>query len=228
MLNEPTRLMLMIFTKASSGKGPFLPTVVIALPVPAQLMSTRSGPFASAFSKAALASASLQTSPITAIPPISFATFSAPSLLRSNTVTFAPRSASSFAVAAPSPEPPPVTKADAPFRFICCPLLMEREPLRARGRNLIGDAAGGSGSRQAQAASASLTSTGGVFGDEPIADGVREKRGAGPAATCRRARRTCRAPSDADDWAPRAASAPPSRRRRCLRAVSTIRRASSS
>eukprot|EP01034_Spumella_vulgaris_P033642 gene33642-41507_t len=50
----------------------------------------------------------------TATPPISAATRSALVMLRSSTVTLAPRRASSRAVASPKPEPPPVTNAACP------------------------------------------------------------------------------------------------------------------
>ena len=62
-------------------------------------------------SDAASAEAASATSQITATPPISAATASARLALRSQTATLAPCAASRRAVAAPSPDAPPVTMA---------------------------------------------------------------------------------------------------------------------
>jgi hypothetical protein len=83
------------------------------MPMPAQLISTREAPCAAR----ALATASSPlfasaTSHLMAMPPISAAIFLAFSSLMSSTATFAPALASARAVAAPRPEPPPVTSAD--------------------------------------------------------------------------------------------------------------------
>ncbi len=52
----------MTFLNASSGKAPFLLTVLTALPIPAQLTATRRGPRDSATSSAAVTAASSVTS----------------------------------------------------------------------------------------------------------------------------------------------------------------------
>ena len=52
-LNVPIRLTSMTFLNASSGNGPSLPSVLTALPMPAQLTLMRSGPSDSATSSAA-------------------------------------------------------------------------------------------------------------------------------------------------------------------------------
>jgi hypothetical protein len=74
-------------------------------------------------------------------PPNSAATAFAPSPLRSSTVTFAPRRASSRAVSAPSPEAPPVTSATCPSIFMVSlpsggsvDALRASRPAQARGR----------------------------------------------------------------------------------------------
>ena len=61
-LNVPIRLISTTLRNASSGNGPSLPRVLIALPVPAQLITMRSGPSASAASSAAVTAASSVTS----------------------------------------------------------------------------------------------------------------------------------------------------------------------
>jgi hypothetical protein len=53
-----------------------------------------------------------------AIPPISLASWSAASTFISNKATLAPSPARAFAVAAPMPEPPPVTIAATESTFI--------------------------------------------------------------------------------------------------------------
>src|SRR5206468_12578973 len=81
-------------------------------PMPAQLTSTRAGPWALvACAIAASAEAASETSQVTATPLISAATLSASLALRSQTATLAPCAASFRAVAAPSPDAPPVTMA---------------------------------------------------------------------------------------------------------------------
>ena len=112
MLNEPIRLTLITLSKSPSAIGPSRPITRFATPMPAQFTSTRAGPCAlAACATAASADAASDTSQITATPPISAATLSASFALRSQTATLAPCAASFRAVAAPSPDAPPVTMA---------------------------------------------------------------------------------------------------------------------
>ena len=112
MLNEPIRLTWITLSKSASAIGPSRPITRLATPMPAQFTSTRAGPCAFAASAtAASADAASETSQITATPPISAATVSASLALRSQTATLAPCAASRRAVAAPSPDAPPVTMA---------------------------------------------------------------------------------------------------------------------
>src|ERR1700678_3161128 len=122
MLKLPTRLTRITFSKSASGCGPSRPTTRLAMPMPAQLTSTRAAPCAAAaLTSAAPAEASSATSPASARPPIALAASSAAAGLRSRTVTFAPLAASASAVARPNPEPPPVTIAATPVSFIALP-----------------------------------------------------------------------------------------------------------
>ena len=112
MLNVPIRLTLITLLKSASAIGPSRPTTRLATPMPAQFTSTRAGPCAlAAAAIAASAEAASETSQVTATPLISAATVSASLALRSNTATLAPCAASFRAVAAPSPDAPPVTIA---------------------------------------------------------------------------------------------------------------------
>ena len=88
------------------------------MPMPAQLTSDFSGPISMAASTAAMTFSVLVTSVWAKRPPISLASAVPLSSWRSATTTRTPRSASSRAVASPSPEAPPVTIADVPFRSI--------------------------------------------------------------------------------------------------------------
>ena len=114
----PTRLIAMTFsnTAMSWARGSpvsrFLPTVLAAGAMPAQLTSTRSWPWAAlALAKPASTLASLVTSTAQKTPPISAAIASPAASFRSKIATFTPLSASARAVAAPSPDAPPVTTA---------------------------------------------------------------------------------------------------------------------
>src|SRR5258705_1010573 len=110
MLNVPIRLISTILRNRSSGNGPSRPSVLIALPVPAQLTTTRTGPSDSAVSSAALTAASSVTSASADVAPSpSSSTASFP--LKSSTTTCAPLPISALAVASPSPDAPPVTTA---------------------------------------------------------------------------------------------------------------------
>src|ERR1700723_1736036 len=94
--------------------------VRVAQPVPAQLTRDFNGAISMAASTAAITCSVLVTSVGANMPPISLATAvplsSCP--CRSATTTRTPRSANRRDVAAPSPEAPPVTIADVPFRSI--------------------------------------------------------------------------------------------------------------
>ena len=87
--------------------------------MPAQLIRMRATPFlAFASLMAASALAASDTSHLIAIAPIAFACAFAASMFTSSSATLAPAFASSAAVAAPSPEPPPVTIAACPLMSI--------------------------------------------------------------------------------------------------------------
>src|SRR5438094_5532657 len=85
------------------------------MPMPAFAQSTSIGPRPLSTSRtiASTESAS-ETSPTTASPPISVATASTCSRVRAETATRAPADASSRAMFAPIPRPPPVTSAICP------------------------------------------------------------------------------------------------------------------
>src|SRR5882672_4487655 len=90
-----------------------------AFPMPAQLIRMRATPFSAlACLMAASALAESDTSHFTAMPPIVLACAFAASMLTSSSATLAPALASSAAVAAPRPEPPPVTIAACPLMSI--------------------------------------------------------------------------------------------------------------
>src|SRR5487761_1033407 len=84
-------------------------------PVPAQLTAIRSDVPAAAWSTARWQCSGSVTSPATYSPPTSSATLRAPSSFRSKTVTRTPSAERARAVAAPSPEAPPVTIAEDPW-----------------------------------------------------------------------------------------------------------------
>src|SRR4051812_7792363 len=87
--------------------------------MPAQFISTRAMPcLASAVAIAALIASSSVTSACRATPFTSAATFSAFSLFWSITPILAPLAAMACAVAAPSPEPPPVMRTATSFNCI--------------------------------------------------------------------------------------------------------------
>src|SRR5580692_2415906 len=114
-LNVPIRLMAMTRSKSASGIGPSRPTMRLAGPIPAQLIRMRGVPWsAAALAKAASVAAALVTSQVTAMPLMSIATSAAAFALTSKIATLAPASASMRAVAAPSPDAPPVTIAACP------------------------------------------------------------------------------------------------------------------
>jgi len=115
-LNVPIRLMAMTRSKSASGIGPSRPTMRLAGPMPAQLIRMRGVPWsAAALAKAASVATALVTSQVIAMPLMSIATSAAAFWLTSKIATLAPASASMRAVAAPSPEAPPVTIAACPL-----------------------------------------------------------------------------------------------------------------
>src|SRR6476620_11007746 len=93
-----------------------------AFTMPAQFTRMRATPFlAFASLIAASALAESDTSHLIAIAPISFACPFAASMLTSSSATLAPALASSAAVAAPRPDPPPVTIAACPLMSMFVP-----------------------------------------------------------------------------------------------------------
>ncbi|MNT35739.1 hypothetical protein D3C72_1717780 [compost metagenome] len=119
MLKVPIRLMRMVLSKASSGCGPFLPTVLLAVAMPAQLMMPDRRPSAWAAATTAWPSASEVTSQRTNWPFSSVARAWPACSLRSAMTTLAPASASILAVPAPRPEAPPVTMKTLSLICIC-------------------------------------------------------------------------------------------------------------
>ena len=111
MLKLPTRLMLMVRAKDSSLWAPSRPTTFSAGAMPAQLTRPPSTPISRAAAKAPLALSSLVTSVATkrAEAPSSAATASPASLFTSASTALPPAATIIRAVAAPRPEPPPVT-----------------------------------------------------------------------------------------------------------------------
>jgi hypothetical protein len=112
-LKVPIRLTLITLVKASSGNGPFLLTVRMPLPMPAQFTVMRSVPSPAAASRAAVTLSGEVTSPgeNTARSPSSPATSLPREDGRSRMTMRAPFACSSFTVARPNPEAPPVTRA---------------------------------------------------------------------------------------------------------------------
>lgn len=118
-LNVPIRFTEITFEKASSGNAPFLPVVLIALPMPAQFTTIARVPSSLARSTAACTAASSVTSAgakRTASPRAASAEVSA--LGRSIATTRAPPATRRVTVARPRPEAPPVTSAVLFFRSI--------------------------------------------------------------------------------------------------------------
>ncbi|MDT4874236.1 hypothetical protein FQZ97_1095240 [compost metagenome] len=111
-----------MITRAKSSSGaalPSLPTMRLAVPMPAMFIRMRAGPWAAAaLAMAAVTLSVLVMSQAQATPPISAATFSACAVLTSSTATLAPWRASSRATASPRPEAPPVTSAACPWMFM--------------------------------------------------------------------------------------------------------------
>ena len=104
--------------------SPSRPMVRVAQPMPAQFTSDFSGAISTAASTAVITCSGLVTSVCTNRPPISLARGTPLSSWRSATTTRTPRSASRREVARPSPDAPPVTIADVPFRSISLRLLV--------------------------------------------------------------------------------------------------------
>src|SRR4051794_29808168 len=89
--------------------------------MPAEQTRARSGPGSSAWSTAVWICVVSVTSTGTNIPPISLAIASPFSAFRSATTTRAPWAASARTHAAPMPDAPPVTTADAPSKSMAGP-----------------------------------------------------------------------------------------------------------
>ena len=115
----PSRFTFRVFSNSSKGKWLISPVSrsrrasFPMVPMPAQFTSTRSWPCASrALAKPAAIDSSLETSTLQKMPPMSLATLSPRSSLRSNRATLAPLAARARAVASPKPEAPPVMTAE--------------------------------------------------------------------------------------------------------------------
>src|SRR5271165_1476709 len=141
--NVPIRLMAMMRSKFSSGNSLISPvalsrdTVLALPPVPAQLTRMRSCPFAPrALAKAASTAGVAVTSASQNTPPISRAIASPRSSLTSKIATFTPWEASIRAVAAPSPDAPPVTTAEMLASSFILALPARPDALASPGGNL--------------------------------------------------------------------------------------------
>src|SRR5689334_14719 len=142
MLNVPTRLMLTARAKLASPCRPSLPTTRSPCTMPAQLTSACTPPNASsAACTQALPLASSVTSVWTkrAASPSAFVSALPASSFRSATTTRAPPSTAIRAVAAPSPDAPPVTMNTLPASSIPCSSLCARARLGLDHRQRGGD-----------------------------------------------------------------------------------------
>ncbi len=113
-LKVPIRFTWITRVNSSSLAGPDLPSVFMAVPIPAQLTSTFIPPqCATAASSAAVTASALVTSAgvKAAAGPRLLATSSPAEAGRSSSATRAPAATSRAAVARPRPEAPPVTTA---------------------------------------------------------------------------------------------------------------------
>ena len=118
-LKLPIRFTAMTLEKYSRLWGPPLCATRSAQPIPAQQTDIRRPPPALAARSTAVPTASASVTFVsTKSAPISAASASPFSALRSAMTTLAPASASAREVAAPSPEAPPATSAPAPSTFI--------------------------------------------------------------------------------------------------------------
>src|SRR3954447_5639593 len=120
-LNVPIRLTRITCSNCSSGSTPCLPSTRPGVPMPAQLMTMRSGPRPAAVDTACCTAPSSVTSAGANLPPSSCARCSPADDGRSMMTTLAPAFASSVAVARPRPLAPPVTIALLPsirIRFL--------------------------------------------------------------------------------------------------------------
>ena len=115
MLKTPMRLMLTMRSNSSSGCGPLRPITFLPAPTPAHAIVMRGAPSCSTrWAKAASKESAEDTSHSAKTPPISDAIAAPRSPSRSSTPTWAPSDARCRAVAAPSPEAPPVMNAVDP------------------------------------------------------------------------------------------------------------------
>src|SRR6266481_6567979 len=128
MLNEPIRLTLITLSKSASGIGPSRPITRLATPMPAQLTSTRAGPWVlDALAMAASAEAASETSQTIATPFISAATLSASLALRSHTATLAPCAASRRARSEEH-----TSELQSQFHLVCRLLLEKKKKKKKR------------------------------------------------------------------------------------------------
>ena len=102
-----------------------------AQPMPAEFTHARSGAISPAASTAAATCSVLVTSTEAKTPPISAASASPFSALRSATTTIAPRAARARATAAPMPLAPPVTMAEDPVMSMA--RMLDESSARSRG-----------------------------------------------------------------------------------------------
>ncbi len=141
MLNVPMRFTRMTRSKAVSECGPSRPTMRLAVPIPAQLTSTRATPFvASSVSRAQSRLPRPRRPQRAKLAPISVASAAPRSAFRSRMPTFAPFEASSLATPAPRPDAPPVIATEMPLMsmgFSSCAWWILASGLRVRWLPLI-------------------------------------------------------------------------------------------
>ena len=116
-LNVPMRLTVIVWRNSSSGNGPFLPTTLAGVPMPAQFTTIRRACPRRAMPDSAAPTAAGSVTSAAAnetVAPSRSATALPWEWGRSRMVTCAPAAASRSAVARPSPEAPPVTSAAVP------------------------------------------------------------------------------------------------------------------
>ena len=128
-LNVPIRLTSMIFLNQSSGNGPSLPSVLAALPMPAQLTLMRSGPSDSATSSAWPTASSIGDVGGREHHALAELGHSFLALLQVDDDHLGARVEQRLVVARPRPEAPPVTTATA--SLICTDAFLSFTVMRA-------------------------------------------------------------------------------------------------
>ena len=122
MLKVPIRLTRITFSKSASGWGPSRPSDAFGDADAGAIDQHPRGPMRrGGFGDRRAGGRFVGDVADDGEAPTALAASSAAAALRSNTATFAPLAASASAVARPSPEPPPVTIAATPERFIALP-----------------------------------------------------------------------------------------------------------